>query len=110
VGGAGPVLVAKLSEVVGLQRAMLLAPACYVVSGLLFLAAERAIEEQEKGRRAAKQLERAPPSASSAVAAQQAPQPPHAAPPAVAPQPPALDAGVKPAASDAAAQAAGIEK
>lgn len=45
--------VATLSPVIGLQRAMLLAPACYVVSGLLFLLAERAIEEQERAAKLA---------------------------------------------------------
>lgn len=55
VGGAGPVLVAKLAEASGLQRAMLLTPACYVVSGLLFLAAERAIEAQAAAERAARE-------------------------------------------------------
>lgn len=46
--------VAKLAEVVGLQHAMLLAPACYVVSGLIFLVAEKEIEQQQKPQ--AKQL------------------------------------------------------
>lgn len=40
--------VAKLAEVVGLQHAMLLAPACYVASGLIFLVAEKEIEQQQK--------------------------------------------------------------
>ena len=44
----GPVAVAKLAEVVGLQHAMLLAPACYVASGLIFLVAEKEIEYQQK--------------------------------------------------------------
>ena len=48
VGGVGPVAVAKLAEVVGLQHAMLLAPACYVASGLIFLVAEKEIEQQQK--------------------------------------------------------------
>jgi hypothetical protein len=48
VGGVGPVAVAKLAEVVGLQHAMLLAPACYVASGLIFLVAEKEIEYQQK--------------------------------------------------------------
>jgi Na+-translocating ferredoxin:NAD+ oxidoreductase RnfG subunit len=42
------VAVAKLAELVGLQRAMLLAPACYVVSGLIFLLAEKEIEQQQQ--------------------------------------------------------------
>jgi hypothetical protein len=46
IGGFGPVAVAKLAEVVGLQHAMLLAPACYIVSGLIFLVAEKEIEVQ----------------------------------------------------------------
>jgi hypothetical protein len=33
---------------VGLQHAMLLAPCCYVVSGLIFLVAEKEIEQQQK--------------------------------------------------------------
>jgi dipeptide/tripeptide permease len=48
IGGFGPVAVAKLAEVVGLQHAMLLAPACYIGSGLIFLIAEREIEQQTK--------------------------------------------------------------
>jgi fucose permease len=48
VGGVGPVAVAKLAEMVGLQHAMLLAPCCYVVSGLIFLVAEKEIEQQQK--------------------------------------------------------------
>jgi hypothetical protein len=40
--------VAKLAEVVGLQHAMLLAPACYVASGLIFLIAEKEIEQQQQ--------------------------------------------------------------
>lgn len=55
VGGAGPVAVAKLAEVVGLQHAMLLAPACYVVSGLIFLIAEKEIEQQQKQEKLAQQ-------------------------------------------------------
>jgi hypothetical protein len=51
VGGLGPVAVAKLAEVVGLQHAMLLAPSCYVMSGLLFLLAEKEIEEQTRKER-----------------------------------------------------------
>jgi MFS-type transporter involved in bile tolerance (Atg22 family) len=66
VGGAGPVLVAKLAEAFGLQRAMLLTPACYVVSGLLFLAAERAIDEQ---RRAEQQQQQQLAAAAAAAAA-----------------------------------------
>jgi MFS family permease len=46
VGGLGPLAVAKLADVVGLQRAMLLAPACYAASGLLFLAAELILKQQ----------------------------------------------------------------
>eukprot|EP00775_Hariotina_reticulata_P006751 gene6751-6971_t len=48
IGGFGPVAVAKLAELVGLQRAMLLAPACYVISGLIFLLAEKEIEQQQQ--------------------------------------------------------------
>jgi hypothetical protein len=48
IGGFGPVAVAKLAEVVGLQHAMLLAPACYIGSGLIFLIAEREIEQQQQ--------------------------------------------------------------
>ncbi|WIA21299.1 hypothetical protein OEZ85_000532 [Tetradesmus obliquus] len=48
IGGFGPVAVAKLAEVVGLQHAMLLAPCCYVVSGLIFLVAEKEIELQNQ--------------------------------------------------------------
>jgi len=55
VGGVGPVAVAKLAEVVGLQHAMLLAPACYVASGLIFLVAEREIEQQQKAQKAQQQ-------------------------------------------------------
>lgn len=55
MGGAGPVAVAKLAEVVGLQHAMLLAPACYVVSGLIFLVAEKEIEVQQKAAKLAAQ-------------------------------------------------------
>lgn len=55
MGGAGPVAVAKLAEVVGLQHAMLLAPACYVVSGLIFLVAEKEIEAQQKAAKLAAQ-------------------------------------------------------
>jgi hypothetical protein len=44
------VAVAKLAEMVGLQHAMLLAPTCYVISGLLFLLAEREIEEMQQQR------------------------------------------------------------
>jgi hypothetical protein len=45
------VAVAKLAEVVGLQHAMLLAPACYVASGLIFFVAEKEIEQQQKQQR-----------------------------------------------------------
>lgn len=48
IGGFGPVAVAKLAELVGLQHAMLLAPACYVVSGLIFYIAEKEIEDLQK--------------------------------------------------------------
>jgi hypothetical protein len=64
VGGVGPVAVAKLAEVAGLQHAMLLAPACYVASGLIFLVAEKEIERQA----AADKLE-----AAAAAIVQQAP-------------------------------------
>jgi hypothetical protein len=53
IGGFGPVAVAKLAEGVGLQHAMLLAPACYLLSGLTFLVAEKEIEQQETAARAA---------------------------------------------------------
>lgn len=48
IGGFGPVAVAKLAEVFGLQHAMLLAPACYVASGLIFYIAEKEIEDAAK--------------------------------------------------------------
>lgn len=40
--------VAKLAELVGLQHAMLLAPACYVASGLIFYIAEKEIEDLQR--------------------------------------------------------------
>lgn len=55
MGGVGPVAVAKLAEVVGLQHAMLLAPACYVASGLIFLIAEKEIEQQQQKDKLAQQ-------------------------------------------------------
>lgn len=58
--------VAKLAELVGLQRAMLLAPACYAVSGLVFLLAEKEIEAQAQAQRAQEQEQ-----AQQAAAAQQ---------------------------------------
>lgn len=48
VGGLGPVAVAKLAELVGLQHAMLLAPVCYLASGILFFGAERIIESEQQ--------------------------------------------------------------
>jgi Na+-transporting methylmalonyl-CoA/oxaloacetate decarboxylase gamma subunit len=69
VGGAGPVAVAKLAEVVGLQHAMLLAPACYVVSGLIFLVAEKEIEAQQKAEKLAAQQEAEEQQAAAAAAA-----------------------------------------
>ncbi len=53
VGGAGPLAVARLADVVGLQHAMLLAPACYAASGALFLAAELAVKAREREAAAA---------------------------------------------------------
>jgi hypothetical protein len=53
VGGTGPLAVAKLAELVGLQHAMLLAPACYAASGLLFLAAEVTLAQPQGGEAAA---------------------------------------------------------
>lgn len=46
VGGLGPVAVALLSARVGLQSAMLLVPACYLVSGVGFLVAESVLKEE----------------------------------------------------------------
>jgi fucose permease len=55
VGGLGPVAVALLSARVGLQAAMLLVPACYLVSGVGFLVAESVLkEEAASAERAAK--------------------------------------------------------
>jgi hypothetical protein len=44
VGGLGPIAVALLSTRVGLQLAMLLVPACYLASGLAFLATEAVVK------------------------------------------------------------------
>lgn len=48
LGGFGPLGVAKLSELGGLQNAMLLAPACYLGSGLLFSVAEAVIARKDQ--------------------------------------------------------------
>jgi len=52
LGGAGPLLVAVLSERVGLQTALLLVPVCFATSGVAFFFAERVLAE-EKARTAA---------------------------------------------------------
>lgn len=68
MGGVGPVAVATLSEVVGLQQAMLLAPVCYVASGLLFLLAEKEIEQQAAAEKAAAAAAAAADDAAAALA------------------------------------------
>lgn len=50
VGGIGPLAIAGLSSVLGLQRAMLLVPGCYIASGLLFLVAEYLVVQKEKAK------------------------------------------------------------
>lgn len=46
MGGLGPLAVAALASGVGLQRAMLLVPAAYVMSGLTFVLAEHLFEQE----------------------------------------------------------------
>lgn len=46
LAASGPLGVALLSERLGLQQSMLLVPACYAVSGLLFLVAEGTVQGQ----------------------------------------------------------------
>ena len=46
MGGLGPLGVALLAEVVGLQRAMLLVPAAFFISGLMFVFAEYMFEQE----------------------------------------------------------------
>jgi hypothetical protein len=48
VGGLGPVGVAYLSGRVGLQTAMLLVPACYLLSGLGFVVAEAIMRQEDR--------------------------------------------------------------
>lgn len=48
LGGLGPLSVALLSQRVGLQTALLVTPACYLMSGLTFLAAELMAEQKDK--------------------------------------------------------------
>lgn len=66
VGGLGPISIALLAERVGLQNAMLLIPAVYLASGVLFVFAERwyAVDMAEK---AAGQLKQAAASALEAA-------------------------------------------
>jgi predicted MFS family arabinose efflux permease len=48
VGGLGPIAVAYLSGQVGLQLAMLLVPACYLVSGLGFAVTEAVVKSEQQ--------------------------------------------------------------
>ncbi|GAB4820526.1 hypothetical protein N2152v2_007572 [Parachlorella kessleri] len=48
LGGMGPIGVAYLAGRVGLQTAMLLVPACYLLSGLGFVAAEAILRREER--------------------------------------------------------------
>jgi hypothetical protein len=76
LGGFGPLAVAKLAEPLGLQHAMLLAPACYLASGALFWVAEGVIAEEQDLKKAAE---------AEAAALQQQQQQQQAALPAPAP-------------------------
>ena len=51
VGGLGPVAVAFLAGKVGLQVAMLLVPACYLLSGVSFLATEIVIANEKAAQK-----------------------------------------------------------
>jgi len=53
LGGFGPLAVAKLAEPLGLQRALLLAPVCYLASGALFWVAEGVIGAEQDAAAAA---------------------------------------------------------
>ena len=57
IGGLGPLAIAGLAERAGLQRALLLVPTCYALSGVAFFWAERVLAAEkaaEKGAAAAK--------------------------------------------------------
>jgi hypothetical protein len=69
VGGIGPLAVAKLAGPVGLQHAMLLAPACYVVSGVLFWVGEGLLERHAREAAAQKAMQQLVAGAESAAAA-----------------------------------------
>ncbi|KAK9839611.1 hypothetical protein WJX81_000780 [Elliptochloris bilobata] len=53
IGGLGPLGIAWLEDKVGLQQAMLLVPACYLLSGIGFLFAERVITAETAAKAAA---------------------------------------------------------